>query len=79
MVSGARDPPDQLMLSARLHEMGQDIARAVAIHEAGDALPGEVVVMWELPTRAVDPCELMQEILVCEEEALARGQAPLAA
>jgi hypothetical protein len=27
---------------------------------------------WELPTRPVDPCELMQEILFCEGEALAR-------
>lgn len=27
---------------------------------------------WELPTHAVDPCELMQEILFCEGEALGR-------
>jgi hypothetical protein len=26
---------------------------------------------WELPARAMDPCELMQEILFCEGEALA--------
>ena len=34
--------------------------------------------VWELPTQAMDPCELMQEILFCEGEALAHAARGLA-
>ena len=73
MVPRARNPPDQLVLSARFHEMGQDVARAVTIHEAGDALSGELVVVWELSARAI---RLDAGDVLLPEGALFRSEGP---
>ncbi|HKI30836.1 MAG TPA: hypothetical protein VKA46_03010 [Gemmataceae bacterium] len=63
----------------RLCRRARALARFVSLwcHEGGRRAACQLAAVerfaWELPTRAVDPCELMQEILFCEGEVLARG------
>jgi len=61
---------------ARLCRRARAVARFVCLwcHEGGRRAACQLAAVerfaWDLPTRAVDPCELMQEILFCEGEAL---------
>ncbi len=62
-------------LVARLCRRARALARFVSLwcHEGGRRAACQLAAVerfaWELPTRAVDPCELMQEILQVEGEA----------
>ena len=61
---------------ARLCRRARAVARFVNLwcYEQGRRAACQLAAVerfvWELPTRAMDPCELMQEILFCEGEAL---------
>jgi hypothetical protein len=77
----ARAGPAREVLEAevtRLCRRARALARFVGLwcHEKGRRAACQLAAVerfaWELPTHAVDPCELMQEILFCEGEALAR-------
>jgi hypothetical protein len=63
----------------RLVRRARAVARFVSLwcYEKGRRAACQLAAVerfaWELPTRAVDPCELMQEILFCEGEALAHA------
>jgi hypothetical protein len=63
---------------ARLCVRARALARFVGLwcHErsrrAACQLAAVERFVWDLPTRAMDPCELMQEILFCEGEVLGR-------
>jgi hypothetical protein len=62
---------------ARLCRRARAVARFVNLwcYERGRRAACQLAAVerfvWELPTRMMDPCELMQEILFCEGEALA--------
>ena len=74
-------PPEQVLDTevARLCRRARAVARFVRLwcHErqrqAACQLAAVERFAWELPSRAMDPCELMQEILFCEGEALGRA------
>ena len=73
----ATGPPQPLLETevARLCRRARALARFVTLwcYEKGRRAACQLAAVerfaWELPTRAVDPCELMQEILFCEGEA----------
>ena len=69
---------------ARLCRRARALARFVSLwcHQRGRQAACQLAAVerfvWELPTQAMDPCELMQEILFCEGEALAHAARGLA-
>jgi hypothetical protein len=76
----ARVAPSEEELAAqvaRLCRRARAAARFVGLwcHERGWRAACQLAAAerfaWDLPTGAIDPCELMQEILFCEGEALA--------
>ena len=77
----AAAPPREVLEAevTRLCRRARAVARFVGLwcYERGRRAACQLAAVerfgWELPPRAVDPCELMQSILVCEGEALARG------
>jgi len=84
-LAGTAPPQEALAAEvARLCRRARAVARFVGLwcHEGGRRAACQLAAVerfaWELPSRAMDPCELMQEILFCEGEALAAAP-PLAA
>ncbi len=80
------DPSQEALAAevARLCRRARALARFVGLwcYEGGRRAACQLAAVerfaWELPSRAMDPCELMQEILFCEGEARA-AVPPLAA
>jgi hypothetical protein len=78
-LSAAALPKEALEAEVtRLCRRARALARFVSLwcYEQGRRAACQLAAVerfaWELPASAVDPCELMQEILFCEGEALAR-------
>jgi hypothetical protein len=78
-LAAGRPPHDVLVAEvARLCRRARALARFVSLwcHQNGRRAACQLAAVerfaWDLPTCAVDPCELMQEILFCEGEILAR-------
>jgi hypothetical protein len=84
LVGTAPSPEALAAEVARLCRRARAVARFVGLwcHEGGRRAAYQLAAVerfaWELPSSPTDPCELMQEILFCEGEALAAAP-PLAA